>query len=241
MCQYTCMKQARYVKMMPVSVTVPIVPFISISLGIAILIWVIWPLLSFQLFYQKVSGYIVSPLSDDFVVAAQAYEEPSSSQTDYTNINNWFPKNPAQKTVTPVNSYFISIPKVRIVNALVKIGVNDLSKNLIHYGGTGLPGKYGTAVIFGHSILPAFYDPKNYLSIFSLLPTLKEGDEIFVRFDGVDYRYEVSNMRVTDPDDVSGLEQRYDNSYITLVTCVPPGTYYKRLWLTAKLKQFGEN
>lgn len=228
--------RANYIKMMPVVVTIPIVPFVSITLGLSILLWVIWPLVSFELSYSNISSYTISPLSEEVVQTVLAHE--SNQDLDYTQASNWFPKQPSKKTVTPVDTYYLSIPKLRITNALVKIGENDLKKNLIHYGGSGLPGKYGNAVIFGHSILPAFYDPKNYLAIFSLLPTLEAGDDIFIRFDGVDYRYEMVSFRVTDPEDVSGLEQRYDESYITLVTCVPPGTYWKRLWLTAKLKPF---
>ena len=83
-------------------------------------------------------------------------------------------------------------------------------------------------------------NPKDYLTIFSLIPTLKEGDDLYIKFDGVDYRYKVVSQRITEPADVSGLEQQYDDSYITLVTCVPPGTYWKRLWLTAQEQPFGE-
>ena len=220
--------------MLPVVVTVPVFPLISITLGLCLLAWVIWPILSFQLVYGDFNSTI-SPLAEDFIEIARAEEN-----ADFTKASNWFPQNPSRKTVAWVDSYFISIPKLRIVNALVKIGTDDLSKNLIHYGGTGLPGKYGNAVIFGHSVLPQFYDPTSYLTIFSLLPTLKEGDDIFIKYDGVDYRYTVESKRITDPDNVSGLEQRFDDSYITLVTCVPPGTYLKRLWLTARQKSFGE-
>ena len=180
-------------------------------------------------------GITISPLAEDFVRKAQAQES-----TDFTKAGNWFPQNPSRKMVTPVDSYLLSIPRLRITNALVKIGTDDLTKNLIHYGGTGLPGKYGNAVIFGHSVLPQFFDPANYLTIFSLLPTLKEGDDIFIKFDGVDYRYTVESKLITSAEDVSGLEQRFDDSYLTLVTCFPPGTYLKRLWLTARQKSFSE-
>ena len=160
---------------------------------------------------------------------------------DFSKASNWFPKSQARKTISPVGTYTLSIPKLGIDHALVTIGSDDLSKNLIHYGGTGLPGQEGTAVIFGHSVLPSFYDPQNYMTIFSLLPTLKEGDDVFVHFDGVDYRYQVIDKKITTPDDVSGLEQRFDASYLTLVTCVPPGTYWKREWVTLKQRSFGSS
>ena len=97
------------------------------------------------------------------------------------------------------------------------------------------PGQYGTAVVFGHSTLPQFYSPTNYKAIFSLLPTLKAGDEILITYDGVQYRYVIYDMEVLEPTDLSVLEQQFDDSYLTLVTCVPPGTTWQRLDVKAKL------
>lgn len=212
--------------------SLPVVALLSVFMGLLILSWVGWPIISFQLFYQPNAAKVITPLADDFVSSAKAEE------VDLTKASNWFPTLPKKATDSLVTSYLLSIPKLRINDAIVRIGTDDLTKNLIHFGGSGLPGQPGVAVIFGHSVLPAFYNPTDYLTIFSLLPTLKEKDEIYIRFDGVNYRYQVSSMKVTTPEDVSGLEQKYDDSYIILVTCVPPGTYLQRLWLTARLVPF---
>jgi sortase A len=110
-----------------------------------------------------------------------------------------------------------------IKKATIAIGGEDLSESLIQYPGTALPGKNGNAVIFGHSILPQFYDPEDYLSIFSTLPTLDEGDEIQLDYDGVVYKYIVENMFEVLPSDIEVLEQDRSDSFLTLVTCVPPG------------------
>jgi sortase A len=101
-----------------------------------------------------------------------------------------------------------------------------------------LPGQYGNAVIFGHSVLPQFFNPKDYKTIFSTLPTLKEKDEIFINFDGIEYRYQVTKMVETLPEDISVLEQQYDGEYLSLITCVPPGTYLKRLVVRARLVRY---
>lgn len=214
-----------------------------ISAGVSLLLWVGWPIISFIVFSQALFTTTVSPLVDDsaankslaapMVFAAGEAVSPVSG--GFTNANAWFPTLPQKKIVTPVNTYSISVPKLKIFDATVIIGGSDLSKSLIHYGGTGLPGDYGNAVIFGHSTLPQFFNPKNYTSIFSTLPTIGEGDDVFVSYDGVTYRYRVFKMTVLDPTDLSLLEQRFDDSYITLVTCVPPGTYWKRLYVQARL------
>ena len=108
-------------------------------------------------------------------------------------------------------------------------------ESLIQYPGTALPGQYGNPVVFGHSVLPQFFNPQNYKTIFSTLPTLKEGDEILIDFDGITYRYEVVSLHEVLPENVSVLEQRYNTEYLTLITCVPPGTYLRRLVVTARL------
>ena len=122
-----------------------------------------------------------------------------------------------------------------IFNARVQVGGKDLSNNLIHYGGTAYPGSFGNAVIFGHSTLPLLFNPENYMTIFATLPTLDYGDEILVKFDGINYRYRIEEMIEVVPEDISILEQHFDDSYLTLVTCVPPGTYLRRLIVRARL------
>ncbi|MBI4062433.1 sortase [Candidatus Gottesmanbacteria bacterium] len=238
----------RYIKSTPTRErshrNVPVlISLLSISVGIGLLFWVGWPIIAFTVFTQNMLVGIVSPLAQDESSNKSPFAPPvlaagevvSSVGVGLTNANAWFPTLPQKKVVTPVNTYSISVPKLKISEAMVIIGGSDLSKSLIHYGGTGLPGEYGNAVIFGHSTLPQFYNPKNYTSIFSTLPTLEEEDDIFVTYDGVTFRYRVFRMTVLDPSDLTLLEQRFDDSYVTLVTCVPPGTYWKRLYVQARL------
>lgn len=96
-------------------------------------------------------------------------------------------------------------------------------KNLIQFPGTALPGKIGNSVIIGHSILPQFFDPENYLSIFSTLPRIRKNDEVFVNYDGVAYKYVVQDLFEVKPDDIQIMEQNSAGSFLTLVTCTPPG------------------
>ena len=98
-----------------------------------------------------------------------------------------------------------------------------------------LPGEYGNVVIFGHSTLPQLYNAKNYTTIFTYLPSMEKGDKILVRLGEDEYEYETFDIFVVNPDEISVLEQSNDASYITLITCVPPGTYWKRLVVRAKL------
>ena len=223
------------------------VSWVLMTAGVLILLWSGWAIVSFSLVQGRLLGRTVSPLAEQSVtsqlVGSVSPLVEAGSQVVLgeafasTNPNVWFPTSPQKRVVSPVNSYKVSIPKLKIKDATVVIAGDDLQKSLVHYGGTGLPGQYGNAVIFGHSTLPQFYSPTNYKSIFSLLPTLAEGDEIFVSYDGISYRYVIDDMTITEPNDLSPLEQRFDDSYLTLITCVPPGTYWQRLNVKARLMQ----
>lgn len=186
-------------------------------LGILILFMTFYPIVRYEILSRQEFSSFLVPLSE--------YDIDFFSDKDYTKASNWFEGGlKSEDFVLPkVTFYNISIPKLQIENAVVAIGGEDLNENLIQYPGTALPGRRGNAVIFGHSTLPRFYNPKKYISIFSLLPTLKEGDTIYVYYDGVEYVYRVEDMFEVSPSDIQILEQNSSDSYLTLVTCTPPG------------------
>lgn len=201
--------------------------------GIIILIGVLYPILSYNSVYSPRFQKLISPVNESLPKVS------GQSTFDDTHASTWFP-GAAQKeafSTSKVEYYTISIPKLKIDSASVAIGGEDLSKSLIQYPGTALPGKRGNSVIFGHSILPIFYNPKEYISIFSLLPTLKTGDDIFINYDGVSYTYRVETMFEVRPTDIQVLEQDTSDSFLTLVTCTPPGdpTKPKRLIVRARV------
>lgn len=199
--------------------------------------WTVWPIISFTVVAEQLFSQTISPVSENVEGSNTSGNMSETETVDYSDPNTWFPTRPQKKGVTPANSYSLSIPKLKIENAVVMIAGDDLSESLIHYGGTPLPGQYGNTVVFGHSTLPQFYNPRSYKTIFSLLPTLTYGDKIFVTYDGVMYTYVVYDMVIVEPTDLTPLEQRFDDSYLTVVTCVPPGTYWKRLNVKAKLEK----
>lgn len=199
--------------------------------GFSILIATIYPIASYEALSKDKFTSLLSPLVEKNTTKLEDY--------DYTKASNWFIGGAKKQDfeLSKVSYYNLSIPKLKIDNAVVAIGGDDLSKHLIQYPGTALPGKRGNAVIFGHSILPRFYNPKDYISIFSLLPTLEKGDQIKIYYDGVEYLYKVEDMFEVYPTDIQVLEQNSSDSYLTLVTCTPPGDprKLKRLIVRAKI------
>ncbi|OGM15890.1 hypothetical protein A2V56_05200 [Candidatus Woesebacteria bacterium RBG_19FT_COMBO_42_9] len=218
------------------STALKILATLSGFLGMAILSYTLYPLADYELTARQSYPTLLSPLPD-----SERFPD-LSSEYDLTQASNWFPGGAKKEdfVASQVSYYTISIPRLKIENATVAIGGEDLSKSLVQYPGTALPGKNGNTVIFGHSILPIFYDPKDYLAIFSTLPTLKKGDKIEVNYDGVTYKYQVTDLFEVLPDELDVLTQDSSNSYISLITCVPPGHPLKprRLVVRAKIVPF---
>jgi len=159
---------------------------------------------------------------------------------DTTQMENWLEGKEYPYNNTQNVSYTLSISALNIRNATVTIGGQDLKKSLIHFPGTAMPGKIGNSVIFGHSVLPIFYNPSDYKTIFSKLPTLEEGDIIEINFDQIEFKYSVVSMFEVYPEDIQIIEQEASDSYLTLVTCVPPGDprMPRRLVVRAKIIPF---
>jgi sortase A len=146
------------------------------------------------------------------------------------------------KSENNIPKYFhISVPRLNIVDAIVETDSVNLSPetSLGHYKGSALPGQVGNAFIYGHSVLPWFYNPKNYRTIFSTLDNLQNGDEFTVNFNNKNLKYKVETKLILDPEKVNPLAEykpKYLNeSTVTLMTCYPAGTRTKRLLINAVL------
>ncbi len=219
-----------------------LVPALIFVMGFLVLSYAGWPIASYQLQSWRrfqannlIRPYYSLVLGDSLANQERSLFSVSGAEESLVQVKNWLPAGSNRGVGGRVDYYGLTIPSLNIFNAVVRVGGEDLSRHLIHYGGTAYPGDFGNAVIFGHSVLPQFFNPEDYMTIFSLLPTLTYGDEILIDFDGVRYRYQVGEMVEVLPEDLSILEQRFDDSYISLVTCVPPGTYLRRLVVRARL------
>lgn len=225
----------RYVKSAPkrVRTSKKLLPVVFWLGGVVLLANVFLPFASYlNSSRQKFSPALLKPIGEPVGMALG-----QETEADYRRPQSWFPAAPQLPPLpSKITHYSLSIPKLEIENAAVEIGGEDLLKSMIHYSGTALPGQYGNATIFCHSSLPQFFNPKSYKTICSTLPRLEIGDEILVNFDGILYRYQVYKMVEVKPEDVEVLAQYYDGQYLSLITCVPPGTYLRRLIVRSRLR-----
>lgn len=150
--------------------------------------------------------------------------------------NAWFPSmQAASVSATNVSDFLISIPRVKVTNILVKVNGTNLKTGPVHYTGSALPGQIGNTVILGHSALPHLYLFKSPLAVFNPLLKVKIGDEIKVDFNQISYWYKVDKIVEVTPDKIEVLSQPSDKRQITLITCVPLGTYLRRLVIIGEL------
>ncbi len=127
--------------------------------GFVILFSAIYPIISYEIDSRANYPELISP-----IVRNRALLDGSILDSkDLTKASNWFDGdvNDSEFIRPAKQHYTVSIPKLKIKNAEVLIGGEDLSESLIQYPGTAAPGTVGNSVIFGNSILPIFYNPEN--------------------------------------------------------------------------------
>lgn len=215
---------------------------VSIFGGVSILFYVFFPFLSWQIYFAPVFAQqnIETPIPKTTVVSTSSIENllttaVSSFGVDYTNANNWYPKS-FEKGGDLIAEYLLSIPSIGVKDAIVSTKDPDLSKHMIQYNNDSIPPLPGNSIIFGHSTLPQLYDPNDYKTILANAYKIAVGDEITVGIDEVRYKYKVVSIRVVEPNDTSVLAQNFSDSFITIITCTPPGTIWKRLIIKAQIE-----
>lgn len=212
--------------------------------GCFLILYFSFPIISWQVYLgsSASANTIAAPIPKTVVLNKSTIKTLLASTAnlqglDYTNALTWFPNHHVANTRQTIPSYTISIPKLKITDAIVSTNDYDLSKHLVHYQGTVVPAEKGNAVIFGHSTLPQLYNPKDYKTIFAFAHTLQIGDTISATIGKITYTYKIFKITIVDPEDTSVLAQEYDDSYLTIITCTPPGTIWKRLVIKGRLEK----
>ena len=175
---------------------------------------------------------------------ASLFQPPTTPTPIQTNVTFFGKLTGGDKVevVEPVSSQFgIVIPKIG-ANAPIFPNVdpgqpeaylNVLKQGVAHAAGTVFPGVSGNIYLFAHST-DAFWNVGRYNAIFYLLKDLENGDEIDVFFNGVRHVYRVVNKMIVDPSEVQFITETLPFEQLTLQTCWPPGTTFKRLIVIAR-------
>lgn len=174
------------------------------------------------------------PVSYSALGVATGFQEFKFDELGNNNVLGSSIYNSDVQENTP-DFFYITVPKLNINNALVETNAKTLNPEeaLGHYKGSALPGEIGNTFIYGHSVIPFFYNPKNYKTIFSKLNKLEPGDIIYINYNNQELTYKVEGKRDLKPKDVYPLAEikpaYLNESTMVLMTCSPAGTKLKRL------------
>ncbi len=187
-------------------------------------------LLNFSAYNQKISWWY----QDEFgttqhglIDAVTTYHNHPASDSNSSNI------------LPNISDNSISIESIG-VKAPITFGVdnnatavsNNLKNGPIQLTGTSLPGQTGNVFITGHSSNYPWIKSQ-YNSVFALLGNVVVGDLVQIKFQNVNYVYQVKKIFVVDPSDISVLNSNSSSSTLTLMTCTPVGTNLRRLIVQA--------
>ena len=119
------------------------------------------------------------------------------------------------------------IPKINVTAAVAEGSDMETLKSAVgHFEGTALPGQKGNFAVAGHRNY-------TYSEYFKRADELENGDEIIVRSKEGEFKYNVTEKRIVEPEDVGVLDSTEDAT-LTIVTCTPGAT--KRLIINGKLE-----
>ncbi len=198
-----------------------------LSLGVFVLMQVVLPILSFQVWAwgQSSSPSLISPKQSGQVLGVSIQNKDNFST---------FVSNLTRESKPNYSEFTLSIPRLKIEEAKVAVDSNDLSNGLVQLPGTAMPGEKGNLFISGHSALSSLFTIKT--AVFAKLLDLKKGDKINISAGGAEFEYSVIELKVVDPKDLSVIAPPESlGRYISLMTCVPPGLNFKRLIVLGKM------
>ena len=221
--------------------------FVAIG-GLALAGYTFFPLISYEIYIQPAfaSQAFASPIPQTTIITSDSItsllQNTANQLTHFGNPDDtsWLPATTADQykqvgVTEQLSNYYISLPSLGIEDAYVSTIDNNVNLHLVHFPGTALPPNIGNAAIFGHSTLPQWFDPHNPHAIFATALDTKIGDSIIVTVGNKQYLYKVISMTIVPADDTSYLAQDSNGSYLSLITCTPPGTTWRRLVIKAKL------
>lgn len=132
----------------------------------------------------------------------------------------------------------VSAPMVWSQSETEKNMLSDLENGVSHFFHTASPGQNGNMIISGHSS-NYIWAKGNYNHIFKDLNNLEPGDVVVVKTmqkngRSVTYQYKISEKLIVSPDDEKIFAATAEPS-LTLSTCWPLGTNFRRLIIKADL------
>ncbi len=213
-----------------------------LGLGIFVLTQAFLPLVSYQIWEWTTYRQSIALNSPVMAGSSNGFFQGQVLGVSIAEANEQLVGNLAatRRTYKPsFDTFTISIPSLKIDKAIVKVDSEDPNQSLVLLPGTALPGEKGNTFIAGHSNYWQLFGTGDtrYLTIFKHLNDLKKGEKIMITAGGQTFTYKMIGMKIVDPKDVSVLNPPDPSGrFVSLMTCVPPGTFMKRLIILGELQ-----
>lgn len=208
-----------------------IIPLTFLALGVFVLMQVLLPVISFQIWELSLkfsNQLLVSPQGPKTQVLGVSIE----NKDNFPAIVSFL----TRETKPNFAEFSLSIPKIKLNQIPVLVDSNDFSQKLAQLPGSALPGEKGNLFITGHSAGAFLFSRSNQEDYFAKLHDLKKGDEINISAGGSLFKYQVVEIKIVPPKDLSVIYPLDEfGRYISLMTCVPPGVNTKRLIVIGKM------
>jgi sortase A len=161
------------------------------------------------------------------------FQEEQKNSADSNEENKKAEKIPKDNQLI-IKKINISVPIISISSRQDKILQEGLNKGAVVFPQTALPGENGNCVIVGHSSNFS-WRKGDYDTVFVLLDKLKIGDEVEIFWKNEKIKYAIfENPQIVKANQTEILASA-EEPILTLMTCWPIGTNYKRLIVKGKL------
>ncbi len=196
---------------------------------------------------EEIRYFIDRIIEKKYLVAEthmQKNKEKKYEESDFSKNKGLLPKalnfGKVEFLIPEDPNFSIVIPKIAANSKiLANIDASDeknylpaLQKGVAHAAGTAFPGEGGHIFLFAHST-DYFWNVSAYNAVFYLLNKLEKGDEVNIFYQGKRHIYKVIGKDIVDPSQVEYLTRKTNKEFLTLQTCWPPGTTFKRLLVFA--------
>ena len=145
-------------------------------------------------------------------------------ENDLQNLNTNTTENntitePVQQPVATVDfsKYYgvIEIPRIELKRGFYNTDskYNTIEKNVTMVQGSTMPDvDKGNLILMAHS-------GDSYISFFAYLYVLREGDNVFITYNGIKYQYRIVNIYYVEKNGMVLVTRDLDKTCLTLITC----------------------
>ena len=153
----------------------------------------------------------ISFLTKDIVTDGEETEVPvADNLPNDTTIQK-------EEVVVDYSKYFgiLEIPRIGLKRGFYNL---DSKYNDIEYNVTMVRGSQMPDVDRGNLILMA-HSGDSYISFFAYLYVLREGDNVFITYNGIKYQYRIVNIYYVEKNGMVLISRNLDKTCLTLITC----------------------